>query len=82
MTEALKHRLADMHAAQSPIDLEAGSPKIVQSSDHEIMTVDLRDGYRIEFSANHPNNPTIESGKIDWGKVTRIKILRIEGSNE
>jgi hypothetical protein len=46
------------------------------------MAVDLCDGYRIVFDANHPNIPLTETGSIDWAKVSRIKILRIDNNND
>jgi toxin HigB-1 len=79
VTTALKHRLADIDAAISIKDLLVGKPRIFESEIHnQTMVIDLDDGYQMIFCANHPNNPTMETGEIDWGKVSRIKILRIE----
>jgi hypothetical protein len=44
------------------------------------MVVDLGDGYRLVFSANHPRNPLKADGTVDWSKVSRVKILGIEKS--
>ncbi len=74
----LKHRLADLRAAKSTKDLLAGGPRLLDGSTDQHMVVDLGDGYRLIFCANHPNNPMAESGKVDWLKVSRIKILEIE----
>ena len=82
MAEILKHRLADFSAATSPNDLLAGNPGVSGEGGRERMVVDLRDGYWIEFSANHPDNPETETGDVDWAKVSRIKILRIGGGND
>lgn len=78
VAEALKHRLADLRAATSIVDLVAGRPRIADGGHSQQMIVDLCDGYRITFCANHPNNPVTEHGKLDWTKVSRIKILGIE----
>ena len=45
------------------------------------MAVDLCEGYRIVFRANHPNNPKLETGDVDWRNVSRIKILEIKKSD-
>ncbi len=82
VAEILKHRLADLRAAVSVKDLVAGKPRRLGGADHQHMAIDLCDGYRIVFSANHPNNPVVESGELDWSKVSRVKILRVESNYE
>ncbi len=79
VAEILKHRLADLRAATSVKDLVAGRPRI--SADREHMIVDLCDGYRIVFKANHPKNPKSDTEDVDWERVSRIKILRIESDH-
>ena len=81
VAEALKHRLADLRAATSIIDLVAGRPRVSDGANSQHMVVDLCGGYRIVFCPNHPNNPVTESGKLDWPKATRIKILGIESDD-
>lgn len=75
VAEVLKHRLADLDAATSPDDLIAGNPRIAPGKD--AMTIDLSEGYTLVFTPNHPHNPTKAAGEIDWGKVSRIRILQI-----
>jgi len=76
-SDSLKHRLADIRAATSTFDLIVGRPRFLEDTvDH--MVVDLADGYRMVFCANHRQNPTKEGGKLDWQKISRVKILRIE----
>jgi proteic killer suppression protein len=82
VAEVLKHRLADLRAATSVKDLLVGLPRVLDGTDHQHMVIDLYDHYRVVFCANHPNNPVAESGKLDWPKVSRIKILRIEGDHD
>lgn len=81
VAEMLKHRLADLRAATSINDLMVGQPRELDSAQINHIVVDLCAGYLMIFCANHPNNPLTESGKIDWPKVSRIKILRIEGDH-
>ena len=81
MAETLKRRLADLHAVTSIEDLVAGRPREHYDSDGQHVVVDLRDSYRIIFCANHPKNPITENGDLDWAKVSRVKILRIESDD-
>jgi hypothetical protein len=78
VAEILRHRLADMRAATSPKDLVVGRPRVEGISQ---MRVDLKDGVTIIFKANHPSNPVNDANELDWGKVTRIKIMQIESEN-
>jgi hypothetical protein len=43
----------------------------------EHMVVNLREGFQIVLVPNHRNNPRDAAGRVDWGKVGRIKIMRI-----
>ena len=81
VAEALKRRLADLNAATSVNDLVIGLPREVEGTDHQEMAVDLRDGYRIIFGANHPKNPIADNGDLNWARVSRLKILRIESNH-
>ncbi len=76
VAEALKHRLADLDAATSPRDLIGGKPRL--GPDARTMTLDLCEGCHVVFTHNHPNNPTKSTGEVDWEKVSRVRILRIE----
>lgn len=79
VAEVLKHRLSDLVAAKSVKDLLAGRPRIGDDRSH--IVVDLGESHHLVFKANHPNNPLTSSNDLDWGKVTRVKILRIESNH-
>ncbi len=79
VAEMLKHRLADLDAARSPRDLVAGRPRL--SQDGRTMVVELSEGHRLVFTANHPGYPTTSTGDVDWARVSRIRILRIESDH-
>ena len=79
VAEVLKHRLADMRAARSPKDLVVGRPRIGADGQH--MVIDLCDGHHIIFKPNHVKSPLTKTAELDWAKVSRIKILRIEGDH-
>ena len=76
VAETLKHRLADLRAATSTKDLLSGLPRV--GADPQHMIVDLCNGYSMVFKANHTLNPKTETDQVDWERVSRIKILRIE----
>lgn len=76
VAEALKHRLADLQAATSVKDLVVGRPRI--GDDGKQMIIDLCSGHRMVFEANHIKNPKAKTGDVDWERVNRIKVLRIE----
>lgn len=71
-----------MRAANSATDLLAGRPRELDGPDHQHMTLDLCNDYGIVFKANHSKNPMTETDRIDWAKVSRIKIMRIDNSHD
>jgi hypothetical protein len=72
--ERLRRRIADLHAAVSVKDLVTGQPREVE---HDHYLVQVFDDCSISFCANHHTLPRLTSGKTDWSKVSRIKIVRI-----
>jgi proteic killer suppression protein len=82
IAEKLRRRLADLRAATCVKDLVAGRPRELKGARHRQIAVDLCEGFGIIFCANHNSVPTLESGGVDWAKVSRIKILRIEAIND
>jgi len=75
VSEALRRRVADLRAAVSVNDLIAGQPHELEAAR---IALNLTDGYRLILASNHAVSPKLESGKMDWSKVTRVKLLRIE----
>ncbi len=80
VAKTLKHRLADLRAAISVKDLVAGRPRELQGS-HSI-ELEVGEGVRLTFCANHDKAPLLPTGQTDWSRVRRVKILRIEGHDE
>lgn len=74
----LKARLADLRAAKNVSELIVGNPQEVKSNPYPTYKMDLCDGFKIKFCANHVKVPTMESGDIHWSKVNRILILDVE----
>jgi toxin HigB-1 len=81
IARALRGRLADLDAANSATDLIAGIPRVITDGELEYMAVNLQDGMRIEFMANHVKNPIDGAGHIVWANVSRIKIIGIRHGN-
>lgn len=77
----LRRRLADLRAAIYANDVVAGAPRELQDGRRRVLTVELVGGYRIIFCANHVSTPKRECGGVDWSRVSRIKILRIESEH-
>ena len=78
---SLHARLADLKAADSPVDLvDLGFADFDKTGNDQIV-IFLDDGYRVNAVANHKPPPGL-LGQLDWSKVTRVKILSIERANE
>jgi hypothetical protein len=74
VAEQLKRRLADLRAAESIEEM----PNIVKPRKGSTKcSVRFAKDRSIVFCANHNPKPTLQSGKIDWTKVRRIRILEI-----
>lgn len=71
----LRRRLADIEAASELPSMVVGNPRVVTHSAVERMVVDLVDGFELVFVANHPKNPRNSAGRVDWAKVSRIRIV-------
>ena len=77
---ALKRRLADLRAVENVAELVAGRPRKASNSDKDLM-IDLSDSFVLVLHANHTPIPRIDSGGVDWSRVSRVKLLRIERNN-
>jgi toxin HigB-1 len=73
----LKARLADFRVVENVSELVVGKPCELDGVNDGKFVVHLCDGFRIIFCANHNSNPLQKSGRLDWSKVTRIKILEV-----
>lgn len=75
--DALKRRLSDLRAASAMSDIIVGRPRPMAGSDHNVV-LDLCKSMQLVFCANHVKIPLDGNGKVDWMRVSRIRILRIE----
>lgn len=74
----LKSRLADLAAVDYVSELLAGKPKELDGDRSDQMSLSLTDNNHLIFKSGHTKPRTLESGKVDWSNVSRIKILGIE----
>jgi plasmid maintenance system killer protein len=74
----LRLRIADLRAATSVQDLVVGNPRATAEGQIEL---DAGTHLRIIFCANHNTVPKLDSGAVDWSRVSRVKILGIEPKN-
>lgn len=82
VAEKLKRRLADLRAATCVKELIAGRPRELESALRRHISLNLGGGSRLIFCANHNTVPVLKSGGINWAKVQRIKIQRIEREDD
>jgi toxin HigB-1 len=77
VAEQLRHRLADIEAASSPLDLLAGSPRFYDDGTEQSISVSLSRGFKIVLTPNHPKLPRDSAGKVGWRRVGRVKVIGI-----
>lgn len=72
----IRARVADLRAAVRISDVPVGRPVEIPE-EPGTMSLSLRDGLRLVFRSNHNRTPET-AGRVDWSRVTRIQLLRIE----
>lgn len=79
LARRLGSRISDLQSAASISDLIAGDP--VQISDTE-MSISLDADHYLVITVNHPSIPRTVNGRVDWSRVRRVRIDRIEGPTD
>jgi hypothetical protein len=74
----LQRRLADLRAATSIRDLIFGAFRRTGEKLDNVLIFDLGGGFSMTVVQNHMVAPLLKSGRIDWKKVRRVKVLKIE----
>ena len=74
--EDLKRRLADLRAAESIEDLVASPP--TRLDDLRELSIQIADGFRLILRSNNLTLPMLDSKRVDWLAVDRIKVMRVE----
>lgn len=75
--EKLKHRLADIFAADYVSELVAGNPQPLQKPQEDKLKIHLSDNKYLIIGPNHNEVPRLKLSMIDWSKVRRIKVYQI-----
>ena len=81
VAEKLRNRLADLDAAKVVTDLIAGMPSQLDGHTQKTIKINLTSTAYLEIQPNHSKVPRRSDGFVDWSKVQRVKILRIEAGN-
>jgi hypothetical protein len=74
VADALRRRLSDFRSVDTLDELPFAKPRKSSNT----VTLDLPNDWQLVVTGGHGDNPKLTSGKIDWTKVTRLKITRIE----
>jgi len=77
-SQIFRRRLADLRAVASVTDIVIGKLQFNEDSKPAEISMEICDGCRVIFCPNHNATPELATGNVDWKKVTRIKIMRIE----
>lgn len=78
--ETLRERLADIDAIDTVADLAqllVGICREIDDVPPGRFAIDLADDCRIVFCANHPKNPVLKGGTVDWSRVQRVQIVEV-----
>lgn len=78
LANKLKIRLADLEAASNFTELKAGNPRELPIQPQGQLALDLCDGYVIVVAAVSEWAQTTDAVVVDWNKVVRVKVLRID----
>ena len=78
----LKRRLADLRAATSVADLVAGRPRVLPDENGERLVIEFCEGYKIVLVGNHPKNPSDDAGGLDWPRIRRLRLVRLERDDD
>ena len=75
----LEQRLADAEAVECAGELCALFPDAITERSGDRRSLRLSTGHEIVFGSGHLKTPITSQGATNWAKVTRIRIVAIEG---
>jgi hypothetical protein len=78
--DALRNRLSDLHTADFIDEVLAGRRRHISIDGIDCVQFDLAERYTLTVSPNHVPPRNTPDGQIDWSRVRRIKIIRVEQS--
>lgn len=74
----LRARFADLVAVDSPLELLAGRPQLLEGDPPTVQIHLCRDSY-LRLVSNHRVRPTGSEGDTDWSRVRRFRVVSITG---
>lgn len=83
LAQSLRKRIADLAAVHTASELFhlPGKPQELAGDRQGQMAIELNNGFRLYFKSGHLDERTDESGKTDWSRVRRIKLIDLEAPN-
>jgi hypothetical protein len=75
---ALVGRLADLRAAEHPLELPFADARPAAGTDPDRVVVTLAAGRALVIACNHAKPPRGADGAVAWEHVNRIIVLRLE----
>ena len=73
----LRTRLADLRAVTAVGELPAGNVTYRGEGGGEAVMIDLGGNVSLELLPNHPTQRLTAEGKVEWNRVSRLKVVRI-----
>lgn len=70
-------RIADMNAAESPLELPVGNPHPLDPPKSHIYSISLVNNHRLLFASNHAKHRGSNGEEIVWGDVFRVQVIDI-----
>lgn len=77
LARLLHDALAELRAAPSIADIADWENRMKRGKRDRLL-FEFGTKFSISFGPNHINNPVNEDGKVDWGNVSSLKILKVE----
>ena len=78
----LERRLADIDACDNALEFQALCADDLEELSGHRWALHLADRCRMELVAGHAKSRLTETGATDWGKVTRLRIEAIGGTDD
>ncbi|VXD18943.1 hypothetical protein [Marinoscillum sp. 108] len=73
-------RISDLMSVEFVSEIPLGNPRTYGEATDQLM-INIDENYVLVFGPAHPKNPYLENGQLDWSKIYRIKVLKIEKLN-
>jgi hypothetical protein len=77
----LKARLADLDSARTLAEVVVGHLRPAGSARCPDLFLDLTAEKRLVLRVNHSKLPLREDGAVEWGRVDRVRLIRLEGND-